>query len=183
MRQNSPAFALASGRLHREDGQAAFEFVLMFPVFIFLLFAIFDIGVLMYEYVSVSNAAREGARFAAVNCSTVAAPAPACTVSKVQSKVVERSGGILKASPGCPTAPTTSADPDMICVNWIDPATGTARTGSDFARRGDAAVVSVNHMYGLLFLPIHFPVVSCASMRLERPDDTAVSPGTGALTC
>lgn len=173
----------ALSALAREGGQAAFEFVLMFPIFIGLLLAIFDIGVLMYEYVSVSNAAREGARFAAVNCSTVAAPTPACIVSEVQSKVVERSGGILKAAPGCPTAPTTAADPDMICVNWINPATGTARTGTDYARRGDAAVVSVNHRYGFLFLPIHFPVASCASMRLERPDETAVSPGTGALTC
>ncbi len=153
----------------------------MFPIFVGLLLAIFDTGVLMYEYVSVANAAREGARYAAANCSTAAAPNSDCTAAKVQSRVIARSGGILKPSPTCPTAPTTAANPDMICVNWVDPATGSARSGAP--QRGDAAVITVNHRYGFLFLPVNYPVVSCANMRLERPDVAgAVSLG-GPLAC
>src|SRR5687768_18238294 len=62
---------------------------------------------------------------------------------------------------------TTLFRSDMICVNWISPG-GTARTGGDVAQRGDTAVVTVNHRYGFLFMPIHYPVASCASMRSEE---------------
>jgi hypothetical protein len=163
----------------RDDGQAAFEFVLMFPIFIGLLLLIFDFGILMYEYVSVSNAAREGARYASVNCGD-----SSCTLTEIQNWTVARGGGILKASPTCTSpfgGPTTAAQADMICVNWVDPATGTAR-GATAAKKGDAVVLTVKHRYGFLFLPaVNFPVVSCAVMRLER-DDTATT-GVGPVAC
>jgi hypothetical protein len=51
----------------RSDGQTLAEFALVFPIFILLLFALFDIGRLVFAYTSLTNAAREGARLAAVN--------------------------------------------------------------------------------------------------------------------
>ena len=51
-----------------ERGQAAFEFLLILPLFVLFILLLIDFGIVMYGYVSVSNAAREGARFASVNC-------------------------------------------------------------------------------------------------------------------
>jgi Flp pilus assembly protein TadG len=49
-----------------EAGQALVEFTLILPLFLILLFAIVDFGRGFYTWVLVTNAAREGARMAAV---------------------------------------------------------------------------------------------------------------------
>ena len=48
-------------------GQALVEFALAFPVFILIVFGLVDVGRLVYAYNTLSDAAREGARIAAVN--------------------------------------------------------------------------------------------------------------------
>jgi Flp pilus assembly protein TadG len=48
-------------------GQALVEFALVFPVLIVLLLGLFDLGRGVYAYNTVANAARDGARVAAVN--------------------------------------------------------------------------------------------------------------------
>ena len=58
---------LRHGRAHDGDGQALVEFALVFPVMVLLLFGILDLGRAIYAYNTISNAAREGARVAAVN--------------------------------------------------------------------------------------------------------------------
>ena len=58
-----------SGRLkHRaEGGQGLAEFALVFPIFIVMVFGLFDIGRAVFTYNSLTNAAREAARLAIVN--------------------------------------------------------------------------------------------------------------------
>lgn len=48
-------------------GQGLVEFALVFPLIALLFFGIFDLGRAVYAYNTVSNAARDGARVAAVN--------------------------------------------------------------------------------------------------------------------
>jgi hypothetical protein len=48
-------------------GQALVEFALVFPIAMLLLLAVFDVGRAVFAYNGLTNAAREGARFAAVN--------------------------------------------------------------------------------------------------------------------
>ncbi len=59
-----------NGRPRRTDsrsrGQALVEFALVFPVFIFLVFALIDLARLVYIDNAISQAAREGARWGAV---------------------------------------------------------------------------------------------------------------------
>ena len=86
--------------LRREEGQAAFEFVLVLPVCIFFLLLMVDMGIMTYQYVSVSNAVREGARFGAVNCGGE------CTVGDVASRTVTWAPVTKVASPGPSTAPS-----------------------------------------------------------------------------
>jgi hypothetical protein len=56
LRQNGP------GR-----GQGLVEFAIVFPIFLLVLFGLFDIGRAVFSYNEITNAAREGARLAIVN--------------------------------------------------------------------------------------------------------------------
>ena len=50
----------------RERGQALLEFALVVPIFLVLTFGIVDFGWALKSWITVTNAAREGARFGAV---------------------------------------------------------------------------------------------------------------------
>lgn len=140
----------------RDDGQAAFEFLLILPFFILFVLMAVDFGVLMYQYVSAANAAREGARYAAVNCGD-----GSCSGAEVQQRVVDRSGGTLN----------NAAD---VRVAWASASSPS---------RGSAVVVRVCHDYNLLFFPAFtFNVTSRADMRLEQQDRGSGLP-TSATSC
>ena len=145
--------------LHREEGQAAFEFVLVLPVFIVLLLLMVDLGIMTYHYVSVSNAVREGARYGAVNCGSDGS----CTQDDIVTRTIDRSGGIL-------SKPDDVGD---VTVGWVDnPPTDTKLNG-----KGDSVVVKVNHEYKFMFfLGVSIPITSCADMRLEQTDGTVDPP-------
>jgi hypothetical protein len=55
----------ASRASHR--GQSLVEFALVFPIAMLVLMAVFDVGRAVFVYNGLTNAAREGARLAAVN--------------------------------------------------------------------------------------------------------------------
>lgn len=141
--------------LHREEGQAAIELMLILPIYVLFLLLMVDLGVMMYEYVSVSNAVREGARYGAVNCSD-----GGCDATSIAGRTVERSGGIL-------------SDPAEVEVGWVDNNGDGTNAG-----RGDSVVVRAVHPYSFLFFPATIDVVSCADMRLEQRDRTAALPGS-----
>ena len=48
-------------------GQSLVEFALVFPIAVLVLIAVFDVGRAVFAYNGLTNAAREGARLAAVN--------------------------------------------------------------------------------------------------------------------
>ena len=137
-----------------QKGVAAWEFLLILPFFVgFFLLAI-DFGMLMYQYVSVANAVREGTRYGAVNCGD-----GSCTddgPNEVHDRTILRSSGIL-------------TNPLEVTVRWLDNDV-PANINHD---RGDSVVVSVNHPYNFMFFPATIPVVSCADMSLEQTDGGA----------
>ena len=49
-----------------EKGQSLVEFALLVPIFLILIFAIVDFGMGFYSWITITNAAREGARLGAV---------------------------------------------------------------------------------------------------------------------
>ena len=72
----------------RHRGVSAVEFAIVLPVLLIIIFGIINLGVLMYNHAVITNAAREGARWASIhNTATVgttctnsysAAPVDAC---------------------------------------------------------------------------------------------------------
>jgi Flp pilus assembly protein TadG len=54
-------------RLRREGGQSVVEFAFVLPFLVVLLLAIWQVGVAFYNYLAITDAARVGARYAAVS--------------------------------------------------------------------------------------------------------------------
>jgi Flp pilus assembly protein TadG len=142
-------------------GQAAFEFALMLPLFVIFVLLMIDFAMLTYQYVSLANAVREGARWGAVGCG-----ANLCNQADIRTRTIDRSGGILDGG-----------DASDVTVGWND----VDNSGAALMTTRDAVVVSVNHPYNFLFVPgAAIPVVACADMRIERrhaPGDLAAIPG------
>ena len=163
MTERTPNTNEAAGKPRRryplrrgEKGQAAIEFLLVLPIFIIFFFLVVDLGMLMYNYVSISNAVREGTRYGAINCGD-----GSCTKDEVKTRVIQRSGGLL-ADP---------LDRPDVRVEWVD------NDGVlPYYSRGDSVVVKVNHPYDFLFFPGSIDVVSCADMSLEQTDRTTTLP-------
>jgi len=55
------------GRRRREGGQALLEFALVFPIIVLVLISFLEIGRAVSDWNTLTNAARQGARVAAVN--------------------------------------------------------------------------------------------------------------------
>lgn len=67
----------ASGRRRGTQGQAVLEFALTLPLLLFLLAWIVDFGGLLYAYITVASAARDGLQYAVLAGATADAPTPA----------------------------------------------------------------------------------------------------------
>jgi len=55
------------GIMKNEKGASAVEFALILPILVILVFGIIEFGIAYNNYISITHAAREGARLAAVN--------------------------------------------------------------------------------------------------------------------
>jgi Flp pilus assembly protein TadG len=89
------------------DGQGIAEFAIVLPLFLLMLFGIIDIGRVIWAYDDVSNAAREGARYASVHGNTRESDPTFC-----------QTGPNLGATPpsGCPTWSPDSKEPTRIAT-------------------------------------------------------------------
>ena len=82
----------------RGTGQALVEFALVLPIFLLIVFGVFELGRAVFAYNTVANAAREGARVAAVN---QIVSSPDCNESKPVEDRTMRTG---RSRPAPPTA-------------------------------------------------------------------------------
>ncbi|GIV72955.1 MULTISPECIES: TadE family protein [Caldilinea] len=70
-------------RSGQERGQDLVEYALILPLFLFLVIGFIEISVLFFSYVTISNAAREGARAA------VAVPSAGCPLSCIDAQAAQ----------------------------------------------------------------------------------------------
>ena len=59
-------FVKSKSKLRNEKGASAIEFALVLPIFVSVIFAIFQFGIAFNNWIAITHAAREGARLAAV---------------------------------------------------------------------------------------------------------------------
>lgn len=74
-------------RKHGERGQSLVEFALVLPVFLLIVMATIDFGWAMRNWITATNAAREGARLGVTGASTAA----------ITNRVVSTSAGVVSA--------------------------------------------------------------------------------------
>jgi Flp pilus assembly protein TadG len=98
----------------RSRGQSLVEFALVLPIFLLMLFGVIDLGRVIWTIDNISNAAREGARYASVHGSSDVTTCP--------------TGPSLGTTPttGCPTWTPESKEPTRIQTrNFVVGAGGT----------------------------------------------------------
>lgn len=107
----------------QRSGAAAVEFAVVVPVVIVILMAIFEYGRFMFTYTTATNAAREGARYAAVHTSDK-------TTAEVITQIDNRMG----------PAKSQLKDPvpasDKRKIFWADPGQFSAATPVITAKSG-----------------------------------------------
>lgn len=79
-----------------QEGQGLVEFALIIPVFMLVIFGLFDVGRLVFTNSALSQAAREGARVAAAEASWIGVERLSCVADE---------SGITSARPGAHVCP------------------------------------------------------------------------------
>lgn len=108
----------SSNRRHRSSGQTIVEFALILPLFLALVFAVIDAGRAVALWTVMSNAARDGARYAATH--GIDPSTSQCTPSSLDTaamtQVALHSAGPLAGS---------------MTVAVVDPASGATSCSTD----------------------------------------------------
>lgn len=134
-------------RSRRSRGQSLVEFALVVPVFLMIAFGTIDFGLAFDSSLTITNAAREGARYGVTDPTT----------SAIQARVREVAGRLNNSSLG-------------ISVSCRTAAGAACPGGMAGAVSGTTLVVTVNYSYSML-TPIAFgttiPLSSTAQMRVE----------------
>ena len=155
----------------RQRGQAILEFAILTPVIFAFIFIIVDLGIGLAHRVVLTNAAREGARYAAAGAPTNTGCTQLDIVERIKCKTLAHSHGLV--------------DESQIEVAFLD------ANGNGELEPGDAAVVRINYSYKLITALglssqigwLRWPGIpplkmdSCTDMRLEQvTNDATISP-------
>ena len=81
-------------KLKHFSGQSLIEFVLIFPIAFFLITGFLDLGRAVFYYSSLTNAVREGTRYAIVNKTAITDAQNNPTDNIIQDKVLEYAFGL-----------------------------------------------------------------------------------------
>lgn len=74
-------------RQKHQKGQSLLEFALLLPILLLILAGVLDLGRLYYAYVAVTDAAAEGAAYAAIH--------PNAPYAEIEARATEASGGLI----------------------------------------------------------------------------------------
>ncbi len=123
-------------RCRQDDGVALVEFALVFPLLAFLLFGIFGAGMVLNRRLSVTQAAREGARYGATVAADQCTPTSNCSglnwAQLVQAVTAERSAGAV--------------DTSKVCVALVSgPGSAPVAVGSSFTTAGGTSPCYVDN--------------------------------------
>ena len=119
-----------------EDGAAAVEFALVVPLLLLILFAILDLGWVFNQQLTLTQAAREGARIIAIQ------PNDAGAFGQAEARINGMVG--TGATISYPTVCSDSVDDDAITVQVDAPLTDL--TGWLSAISGEATLTGIGSM-------------------------------------
>jgi hypothetical protein len=134
--------------------------LILTPIVVMFFLTIVDFGLLLRNWVMVSNAAREGARYAALGGNR--------TLNDITTKVVNASGGLLRSQD---VGVTYQNRPES-----ISPAPN---------ERGDSVIVCARRAYTFPLLSNFFPFLPDVTVRtkVDMRLETAATGSGGGLSC
>ncbi len=115
----------------RNHGQSMVEFALILPVFVLVFAGIFDLGRAFYASITITNAAREGARYGTLN------PKDQPGMRQAAIQEAQNSGITI-----------TNSNVSVTCPSFI------ASSGCD---RGQPLRVTITYLYNQMILGFFFP--------------------------
>jgi Flp pilus assembly protein TadG len=134
-------------RWRKEDGAAAVEFALLLPIMVTILFATTTFGLNFSKLEGYESAAREGARYAAVNCQP-RGPLDPTTTPCTKDMIVKRINDASTNTPALSAAALT--------VTIFDPPTNATFTDMDCSKhRGDPITVSWTQSFNFQTYPFN----------------------------
>lgn len=111
-----PTTNIKRSRLLRENGQSIVEFAFIMPFLVFLLLAITQFGLAFHNYLAITDAARVGARAAAVN--RASGPCAAARTA-IQNTVSATQWGVISSRITCnPASPGATGTSYTISINY-----------------------------------------------------------------
>ena len=106
MIQDPQPTIVSQRRRRRERGQSLVELALVIPVFFVLVFGIVDFGLGLKAWITITNSAREAARYAAVTCATTSADEDD-VIARAETTAAGLSGVVVTVT-NCPGSSTES---------------------------------------------------------------------------
>jgi Flp pilus assembly protein TadG len=101
-------------RMKKEKGQSLVEFALLLPILLIILIGVIDLGRMYYAYVVITDAAAEGATYAAINPNDVTE-----IENRARSVCGDIAAGVQSVEVTCPTCPdTASGDIVTVSINY-----------------------------------------------------------------
>lgn len=152
----------------RNAGQGLVEFALVIPMIILLIVGALDLGRAVFAYNTIANAARDGARVAAVN---QIATSPDCNGDRPVEDVADPHWSIKRCA--ADSALTLGVQPGDVTVTYAAPAGTTLTCTSTQRNVGCIASVTVTYTYSPI-TPIigslvgNMVISSTSQMPLER---------------
>jgi Flp pilus assembly protein TadG len=98
-------------RMKREKGQSLVEFALLLPILLIILIGVVDLGRMYYAYTVITDAAAEGATYAAMNPNDVAE-----IENRARAACGDIDAGIQLVEVTCPTCPSPASG-DVVTVS------------------------------------------------------------------
>lgn len=173
-------FGTGPHRRAKSSGQAMIEFALLAPLGFLLLLSVIVMGIIVTNYIQLTNMARDGARVAAICGSSTTAQMPdgsgPCTPALVASYIT----GHLVA------LPAGSVTPAIYFCTTLDIQQGTctsstnllSSSGASFAQCQRGAIFQINMSYDQ---PLYFPILS--NLFQTKPNGTRNLSASAQATC
>ena len=167
-------------RAGKNSGQAMIEFALLAPMGFLLLLSIVVTGIIVTNYIQLTNEARDGARVAAICGSSTSALMPngagPCTPGLVASYIT---GNMV-------ALPAGSVTPQIYFCTSVDVQQGTCASSSNllsasgitFKQCQTGAIFQINMSYDQ---PLYFPLLS--NLFQTKPNGTRTLSASAQATC
>lgn len=148
-------------RFLREQGASIVEMALSMLILLAILFGLIEMCLALYTYHFISDAAREGSRYAIVHGSACLNEGVSCTVTTDQIQAYVQDLGFPGINPSDMTVTTTYAP---------YPAGGTCTPSAACNNPGNLATVTVNYNF-----PLSIPFVSSTVIAMSSTSSMVIS--------